>query len=95
MSKAMMWVCGIMCVFQSWLSMNGVVTVFSDTQIGAGGGKVIAYVTAVFFLLILLRFGMIRNVLTDGMGWPSNVGSIQARLRIGVLSKMTAMWFRT
>ena len=68
-SKAMMWICGIMCIFQSWLSMNGMQTVFADTAIGETGGMIIAYVEAVFFLLLLLRFGMIRNVLTDGFGW--------------------------
>ena len=68
-SKAMMWICGIMCIFQSWLSMNGMQTVFADTVIGETGGMIIAYVEAVFFLLLLLRFGMIRNVLTDGFGW--------------------------
>jgi len=68
-SKLMMWVCGIMCVFQSWLSMNGVVTVFEDTPITSLGGKIIAYATAILFLIILLKFGMIRNVLTDGAGW--------------------------
>lgn len=68
-SKVMMWVCGVMCVFQAWLSMNGVVTVFQDTPIGDSGGKVIAYATAILFLFLLLKFGMIRNVLTDGAGW--------------------------
>lgn len=68
-SKPMMWICGIMCVFQAWLSMNGMQTVFTDTPIGQTGGTVVAYVLAAFFLIILLRFGMIRNVLTDGFGW--------------------------
>lgn len=68
-SKPMMWICGIMCVFQAWLSMNGMKTVFTDTPIGQTGGTVVAYVLAAFFLIILLRFGMIRNVLTDGFGW--------------------------
>lgn len=68
-SKAMMWICGVMCVFQAWLSMNGMQTVFADTVIGELGGTVIAYALAAFFLIILLRFGMIRNVLTDGFGW--------------------------
>ncbi len=68
-SKPMMWACGIMCVFQSWLSMNGMQTVFADTPIGETGGAVIAYATAVAFLIILFHFGMIRNVLTDGFGW--------------------------
>ena len=68
-SKPMMWVCGIMCVFQAWLSMNGMQTVFTDTPIGQTGGTIVAYVLAAFFLIILLHFGMIRNVLTDGFGW--------------------------
>ena len=68
-SRIMKWICGIMCVFQGWLSMNGTQTVFADTPIGASGGTVIAYAMAIVFLLILLRYGMIRNVLTDGFGW--------------------------
>lgn len=68
-SRLMRWVCGIMCVFQSWLSMNGMQTVFADTVLGERSGVLIAYALSVFFLIILLRFGMIRNVLTDGFGW--------------------------
>ena len=68
-SKVMMWVCGVMCIFQSWLSMNGMQTVFADTPLGERGGILIAYAEAVIFLIILFRFGMIRNVLTDGFGW--------------------------
>ena len=68
-SKPMMWICGIMCIFQAWLSLNGVVTVFEDTPITGTGGKVIAYALAIAFLFILLKFGMIRNVLTDEFGW--------------------------
>lgn len=68
-SKIMKWVCAIMCVFQAWLSMNGMQTVFSDTPIGTLGGTIVAYALAVFFLIILINHGMIRNVLTDGAGW--------------------------
>ena len=68
-SKIMKWVCGIMCVFQAWLSLNGMQTVFADTPIGSLGGTIIAYTLAAVFLLILLKYGMIRNVLTDGFGW--------------------------
>lgn len=68
-SRIMKWVCGIMCVFQAWLSMNGTQSVFIDTPIGERGGVIIAYAIAVVFLLILLKHGMIRNVLTDGAGW--------------------------
>lgn len=68
-SRVMETVCAIMCIFQAWLSMNGMQTVFSDTVLGPDFGKYVAYALAVFFLIILLRFGMIRNVLTDGFGW--------------------------
>ena len=68
-SKPMMWICGIMCVFQSWLSMNGMQTVFTDTALGSITGTVIAYAEAVLFIVILWKFGMIRNVLTDNFGW--------------------------
>ena len=68
-SKIMKWICGIMCIFQAWLSMNGTQTVFADTPLGADYGMMIAYVMAVVFLIILLKYGMIRNVLTDGFGW--------------------------
>jgi hypothetical protein len=68
-SKLMRWICGIMCVFQAWLSMNGTQSVFADTPLGKDYGMFIAYAMAVVFLIILLKYGMIRNVLTDGAGW--------------------------
>ena len=68
-SRVMKWICGIMCVFQAWLSMNGMQTVFADTVLGADFGMYTAYALAILFLVILLKFGMIRNVLTDGFGW--------------------------
>lgn len=68
-SKVMRWICGLMCVFQAWLSMNGTQTVFADTVLGKDFGMIVAYATAALFLIILLRYGMIRNVLTDGFGW--------------------------
>ena len=68
-SRIMKWVCGIMCVFQAWLSMNGTQTVFADTPLGPEYGMIVAYMMAATFLVILLKYGMIRNVLTDGAGW--------------------------
>jgi len=68
-SRIMRWICGIMCVFQAWLSMNGTQTVFADTSLGKDYGMFIAYAMAVVFLIILLKYGMIRNVLSDGCGW--------------------------
>ena len=68
-SKIMSYICAVMCVFQGWLSMTGMQTVFSDTALGPDFGKYVAYALAIVFLIILLKFGMIRNVLTDGAGW--------------------------
>ena len=68
-SRLMKWICGLMCVFQAWLSMNGTQSVFADTPLTANYGMLIAYMMSVLFLLILLKYGMIRNVLTDGAGW--------------------------
>lgn len=85
-SKIMASICAIMCIFQAWLSMNGVVTVFSDTPIGELGGKIIAYGTAILFLIILLKFGMIRNVLTDGIGWLTVYAMVVAITLIALIS---------
>ena len=67
-SEIMKWVCGIMCVFQAWLSMNGTQTVFGDTPLGSDYGAAIAYILALVFLIILLKYGMIRNVLLEVPG---------------------------
>ena len=68
-SKAMGIIMGIMCPFQCWISMNGIQTVFADTVLGKTWGIIIALLFAVFFVVILLKFGMIRNVLTDHVSW--------------------------
>ena len=45
--------------------MNGIREIFSDTIIGTTGGTIIVYTVCIGFIFMLLRFGMIRNVLTD------------------------------
>ena len=68
-SRAMKIIMGIMCPFQCWISMNGIQTVFANTALGAVGGIIIAMAFAVFFMILLYAFGMIRNVLTDHFSW--------------------------
>lgn len=68
-SKPMMWICGVMCVFQAWLSMNGMQSVFAESPLGSNFGMITAYALAVFFIAILFKRGMLRNVLTDHFGW--------------------------
>lgn len=68
-TKAMMYLIGVMSVFQLWINMNGIREIFADTAIGTAGGTIIVYVVCIGFILLLLKFGMIRNVLTDSVSW--------------------------
>lgn len=74
-SKVMFYFIGLLTLFQTWTQMSGIYEIFGDTPIGTKGGMIIVYVTCVAFLIMLLKDGMIRNVLSDGffMGgrlWP-------------------------
>lgn len=68
-SKPMHLIVGSMCIFQVWINMNGIQSVFNDTPLTGKFGMVLAYVVAIFFIFLLIRFGMIRNVLTDNVSW--------------------------
>jgi len=84
-SKPMKIIMGIMCPFQCWISMNGIQQVFADTILGKNIGIFIALAFAVFFIIILFKYGMIRNVLTDHMSWTA-VYAIVFALTIVALS---------
>lgn len=83
-SKPMRFIVGVMCIFQIWLNMNGIQSVFADTPLGGTFGMVLAYGAAAFFLFLLLRFGMIRNVLTDHASWIAVYG-VALVLTIGAI----------
>lgn len=68
-SKPMRIIVGFMCVFQVWLNMNGIQSIFADTPLAGTFGMVLAYAVAALFIILLLKFGMIRNVLTDNASW--------------------------
>lgn len=68
-TRVVQYIIGIMSVFQLWINMNGIREIFSDTVIGARGGTAIVYAVCFGFIILLLRFGMIRNVLTDSASW--------------------------
>lgn len=68
-SKPMHFIIGIMCIFQVWINMNGIQSIFKDTPFTGTFGMALAYVVAVFFIFLLIRYGMIRNVLTDHASW--------------------------
>lgn len=68
-SPAMKIICGLLCPFQVWISMNGIQGVFADTPFGPKFGWGVAYVIAIAYIVALWRRGMIRNVLTDHISW--------------------------
>lgn len=75
-TKAMQYIIGIMSVFQLWINMNGIREIFSDTVIGTAGGTMIVYAVCIGFIILLLRFGMVRNVLTDSASWYAVYGLV-------------------
>lgn len=68
-SRPMKIIVGLMCPFQCWVSMNGIQSVFAETDLGEKFGTIAALLFAAFFVALLFRFGMVRNVLTDHFSW--------------------------
>lgn len=68
-TKIMKIVMGIMCPFQCWISMNGIQTVFSTTPIGKIGGIIIALAFAILFIVLLYKYGILSNILSDHFSW--------------------------
>lgn len=68
-SKIMFKIIAITTIFQAWMQMSGIHDIFADTYIGTKGGTIIAYFFAIFFTILLIKFGTIRNVLTDSASW--------------------------
>ena len=82
-SKAMKIIVGLMCPFQVWISLNGIQTIFQGTPFPELG-TYLAYGLAAFFIILLIRYGMVRNVLTDHYGWIAVYG-VALLLAIGAM----------
>ena len=83
-SRPMRYVVGLMCVFQVWLNMNGIQTIFRDTPLTGTFGLVLAYAAAVLFIFLLFKNGMIRTVLTDNASWAAVYG-VALLLTVGAI----------
>jgi hypothetical protein len=70
-SKVMRFAVGIICMFQVWVNLNGIHAIFKPTPLTGTFGMAAAYLAAAVFIFMLLKFGMIRNVLTDNMSWTT------------------------
>ena len=68
-TKLMSGFIGFLTVFQTWTQMSGITEIFADTPLGRTWGMALAYAIAIVFVLLLIRHGMIRNVLTDSGSW--------------------------
>lgn len=68
-TKPMMYFIAFVTIFQVWTQQSGLREIFADTPIGETGGTIIAYASCIIFALILLKNGMIRNVLSDDLSW--------------------------
>ena len=64
-TKLMRYLVGFMSIFQLWINMNGIREIFRNTFVGTTGGTIVVYAVCIGFILLLLRFGVMRNVLTD------------------------------
>jgi len=84
-SRAMRYITGLMCVFQVWLNLNGIHTVFQDTPMGGTFGLILAYAAAALFIFLLFRDGMIRTVLTDNASWAAVYG-VALLLTVGAIA---------
>lgn len=58
---------GFMCIFQLWVNMSGIHD--SLIIINESVALVTTYIVAVGFVLLFLKDAMLRNILTDGVGW--------------------------
>lgn len=68
-TKVMSYFIGLLTIFQTWTQMSGITEIFDGTALGSGFGMFLAYAIAIFFVFLLFKHGMIRNVLTDSGSW--------------------------
>lgn len=68
-TKVMSYFIGFLTIFQTWTQMSGITEIFDGTALGRGFGMFLAYAIAIFFVVLLIKHGMIRNVLTDSGSW--------------------------
>lgn len=83
-SKPGYYITGFMAIFQVWVNLNGIHHIFADTPMTSTFGMLLAYATAIFFIILLIRNGVIRSVLTDNGSW-SIVYGVALLLTIGAI----------
>ena len=75
-SKPIQLLMGIMCIFQIWLNMGGIYEMLEPTVIGGKAAYAIVYAVSIFFIILYLKKGTYRNVMTDNGSWSLVYGLI-------------------
>lgn len=68
-SKPVQILMGLMCVFQIWVNMSGILEILAPTVIGQTASYIIVYGLSIFFIIFYLKRATFRNVATDNFSW--------------------------
>lgn len=81
-SKVMKIVVGLMCIFQLWVNMSGI----NDSLkiISPAFAVATTYILSITFLLLYLKYAMLKNIITDDIGWKVVYGMIFGILLIAL-----------
>ena len=67
LSKPFKIVVGLMCIFQLWVNMSAINDALSI--INPLFGTITTYIISIGFLILYLKFALIKNIATDDIGW--------------------------
>lgn len=68
-SKPVQLLMGFMCIFQIWLNMGGIYEMLEATVLGSKVAYAVVYAISFFFVILYLKKGTYRNVMTDNGSW--------------------------
>lgn len=85
-SRPLRFLMGFMAIFQIWLNMTGIFEMLEPTVIGRTASYVIVYGLAIFFLILYLKKGTYRNVMTDNGSWAIVYGLIFLLVIVSLLT---------
>lgn len=75
-SKPIQILMGLMCIFQVWVNMTGILELMSATFVGELWSYVLVYGLSFMFLILYMKKATYRNVMTDNGSWSTVYGLI-------------------
>jgi len=70
-TRIMRYLFGLLCIMNLWVNLSGVQTIFEPTPLTQTFGMILSFAFMVFFIILLMVRGMIRNVLTGHTSWAA------------------------